>query len=77
MCHFATTFMFKIAHELGIESKWTDEQIDMLDKVIKDDDECESLKGEFLDAIFGYESRLEFEVWSERTCENAKWLLDD
>lgn len=69
--------MFKIAHGRGIESKWTEEQIELLEKVIADDDECESLKGEYLDAIYGYESRLDFEVWSERTCDKAKWLLDD
>lgn len=74
-CRVATIHVYRGANEISsIECPFED-SFAALEAVIDDEDEDNSLTGQVLDSIYGYDSKVKYEDWSKKIMDKAKWLF--
>lgn len=52
-----------------------EEHRDKIEQVIIDDDDDESMKGEWLDFVYGEKSNLKYEEWAQKVCKKPAKVI--
>lgn len=70
LCLFATLHLFDFAQDiLNISCPWEDKK-ELIKSVIENDDEDDSFKSNYLDIVFGEQSKLDYEAWCKAVCSD-------